>query len=83
MTQLKLDFSRPSISIDSGKKTERITITASSDLKEFIDLFAVKLGLSVSELGAKYFIEGLQRDLGSMLLIQANEQKTLADLLKK
>jgi len=83
MTQLKLDFTRPAKIIDAGKKTERITFTGSSDLKEFLGLFSTKQNTSTSELCQKYIIEGLQRDMGIMLLLQANEQKSLLELLKR
>lgn len=83
MNQIKLDFSRPAQSVDGGKKTERITFTGSSDLKEFINTFSIKQNISISELCQKYIIEGLQRDLGSMLLLQANQQKSLEELLKR
>lgn len=80
--QLQLDFSKPPVSVDSGKKTERITFTGSSDLKDFLNLFSIKQGTSISELCQKYVIEGLQRDLGMSLLLQANQSKTLAELMK-
>ena len=83
MSQMNLDFSRPAISVDTGKKTERITFTASSDLREFLNTFSIKQNTSISELCQKYIIDGLQRDLGSMLLIQANAEKSLIDLLRR
>jgi len=83
MSQLKLDFSKPPVSVDVGKKTERITFTGSSDLKEFLGLFSTKQSTSMSELCQKYIIEGLQRDMGTMLLLQANEKKSLLELLKR
>jgi hypothetical protein len=81
MRQISIDFSRPAQLADSGKKTERITFTGSSDLKEFIESFAHKQNLSISELCQKYIIDGLQRDLGTMLLLQANSDRKLSDLL--
>lgn len=81
--QLTLDFSRPALSVDSGKKTERITFTASSDLKEFLTTFSIKQNIPISELCQKYVIDGLQRDLGNMLLVQANGDKRLGDLLRR
>lgn len=81
--QISLDFSRPALSVDCGKKTERITFTGSSDLKEFLNTFSIKQGTTVSELCQKYIIDGLQKDLGMMLLVQANGDKTLTDLLKR
>ena len=81
--QVNLDFSRPAISVDCGKKTERITFSASSDLREFLNTFSMKQNTSISELCQKYIIDGLQRDLGTMLLIQANGEKNLMDLLRR
>jgi len=81
--QLKLDFDRPLSGIIDGKKTERITFTGSSDLREFIIILADKQGISISELCQKYIIDGLQRDMGLMLLIQVNKDKTLDELMRK
>ena len=44
---------------------------------------SIKQNISISELIQRYVIEGLQRDLGTMLLIQANKEKTLESLLKR
>jgi hypothetical protein len=83
MSQLKLDFSKPPVSVDVGKKTERISFSGSSDLKEFLNLFSNKQNISISELCQKYIIEGLQRDLSAMLLMQANKDKTLFELMTR
>lgn len=83
MQQLTLDFSRPPQLVDSGKKNEKITFTGSEELKTFIYQFASLQKISVSELIQRYVIQGLKEDLGSMLLIQANEEKTLSHLLRK
>jgi len=81
--QLVLDFSRPAALADSGKKTEKITFTGSEELKTFIYQFASLQKISVSELIQRYVILGLKEDLGSMLLTQANQEKTLEQLLQK
>ena len=80
--QIKIDFNRVPF-IDGGKKTERITFTGSSDLKEFLNTFSTKQNLSISELCQKYIIDGLQKDLGMMLLIREREEESLASLLKR
>jgi len=80
--QITIDFDRAPF-IDNGKKTERITFTGSSDLKEFLNTFSVKQNLSISELCQKYIIDGLQKDLGMMLLIREREDQTLSSLLKR
>ena len=80
--QLNLDYS-PFRAIDPGKKTERITFTGSEDLKEFLSRFASKQNTTVSELIQRYVISGLQSDLGTMLLVQANAEKTVRELIKR
>lgn len=82
-TQLSIDFSRPARFADSGKKTERITFTASEDLKEFLNIVSIKSGETISELCQRYVIEGIKSDISSMLFTQANEDKTLANILRR
>ena len=81
--QLILDFSRPLSNVVDGKKTERMTFTASSDLKEFLTIIASKMDTSISELCQKYIIEGLQKDMGLLLLFKANKDKALGELMKR
>ena len=80
--QLKLDFS-PKPSIDSGKKTERITITCSSDFKEFLDLFCRLSKTNISELGFRYLLEGMRNDLAAMFIAQPHLDKSLREVLQK
>lgn len=80
---LNLDFTRPAKIVDPNKKLAIISFRGSPDLKEFLETFAAKLGATSSELCNKYLIEGLQKDLGMMLLIQANGDKTLSSLLER
>lgn len=80
--QLNLDLSAPYKKFDPGKKTERISFTASADMKEFLDKFSQKRNMTVSELCQRYVIEGLQGDIGKTLLIEINSHKTLNDLLR-
>ena len=83
-TQLSLDLShRPhAVLSDSGKKTERITFTASDDLTEMLRLLASKFDTSVSEYCHERVIECAARDIGEILLLQAKSGKTLKDLLR-
>lgn len=81
--QITLDFSRPFPLADTGKKTERITFTGSADLKEFISQFSVKQNTTTSELIQRYVVEGLQRDISNMLLLQMHGQKSLDELMKR
>ena len=80
--QVSIDFDHPAL-IDGGKKTERITFTGSSDLKDFLTTFSTKQNTSVSELCQRYIIDGLQKDLGMMLLIREREHLSLGSLLKR
>ncbi len=82
-TQLVLDFSQPAQLVDGGKKNEKITFTGSEELKSFIYQFANLQKISVSELIQRYVIQGLKDDLGSMLLTQANNEKSLSQLLRR
>jgi len=80
---LGLDLSAPPQLVDRGKKLARITFTGSPELHQFIRQFASLQRTSVSELMQRYVIVGLQSDLGTMLLNQANQNKTLGELLKR
>lgn len=80
--QISLDLSASYKGFDPGKKTERISFTGSADMKDFLDRFAHKRGLTVSELCQRYVIEGLQADIGKSLLIDVNSHKTLDQLLR-
>ncbi len=84
MSQLTLDFSKinPLVS-DNGKKTERIPFTCSSEFKEFLELFARVLDITVSELCNRYVLEGMRSDLGSLFMAQPHLDKTLRELLAK
>jgi len=82
-SQVTLDFTRAPELVDSGKKLEKLTFTGSGDLKKFIYDFAAIQKTSVSELIQRYVILGLKEDLGTMLLTQANQEKTLGQLLRR
>ena len=79
MQQLKLDFSKPRIV--QGKKTERLTITCSTEFKSVVDLLCRLTGQSVSELGQRYFIAGMQNDLGNVFMAEPFLEKKLSSLL--
>jgi len=78
--QLKIDFSPP---IATGKKTERITVTCSSEFKSIVDLISRLSGQSVSELGQRYFISGIQNDLGTFFMAEPHLDKKLSQLITK
>jgi len=79
--QLKLDFSPKAIA--SGKKIERIPIACSYDLKKLLEQIASKQNLSVSQIGHRYLIEGLQRDIGTLYFSEPYQDETLGSLLQK
>jgi hypothetical protein len=82
--QMSLDFSRPPVVMqDDGKKLEKITFTGSADLKQYLTSIAEKQRVSVSELCQRYIVSGLTKDLGDMLLLQLNGDKTLSSLLNR
>jgi hypothetical protein len=69
--------------VDSGKKNKKITFTGSQELKSFIYQFASLQKISVSELIQRYTIKGLQEDIGRMLLMQANKEKTIEQFMDR
>lgn len=81
--QLNLDLSFCPAAVDGGKKLADVNFKASAELKEFLTMFAAKQGTPRSELCNKYIIEGLQRDLGMMLITNHNANKPLSELLRR
>ena len=80
-TQLSIPFGASPIM--SGKKTERLTITCSTEFKSLVDLVCKFTGQSVSEIGHRYFIEGIKGDLGNMFMAEPHLDKKLSDILSK
>ena len=82
--QITLDLScRPrNVLSDPGKKTERITFTATDDLTAMLKILCDKLETTVSEYCHTRVIECASRDIGEILLIQAKANKPLKDLLR-
>jgi hypothetical protein len=78
--QLMLDF-QPRIA--SGKRTERLTVTCSSDFKGFVDMICRLTGESVSEIGHRYFLHGIKEDVGRIFMAEPHLDKRLSDLLHK
>jgi len=79
--QGKFDFTRPQI--QESKKDARIPIAASPEFKEFVEMMARKLGVSTSELGHRYFVEGLQRDVAETFLPEPHLDKSLREVMAK
>ncbi len=61
--QLNIDF--------EGKKTERITIAASEDLKHNLSVLSNALNKPVATLAEEYVAECVGRDIGKLMLLQA------------
>jgi len=82
--QISLDLSyKPhNVLLDLGKKTERITFTATDDLTSMLRLLTNRLGVSISEYCHDRVIECASRDIGEILLLQAKANKPLKDLLR-
>ena len=80
--ELGLSYKAKNVLDDSGKKTERITFTASDDLAEMLRKLCSIMGTSVSEYCHTRVIECASRDIGEILLIQAKKDKPLKDLLR-
>lgn len=79
---LDLTYQKHHCFSDSGKKTERITFTASDDLASMLRTLTNKMGVSISEYCHARVIECVSRDIGEILLIQAQANKPLKDLLR-
>ena len=80
MNQLKLDFTPRHL---SGKKTQRLTITCSDEFKSVVDLICRLTNQSVSELGQRYFIDGIKNDLGAVFMAEPHLDKKLSQLITK
>lgn len=60
------------ISIDfPGKKDNKITISASDDLKHTINVIAQQTGKEISVLAGEYVAECVARDFGKLMILQA------------
>lgn len=79
-SQLSINFSPPHL---AGKKTERLTITCSNEFKQVVDMVCRLTGQSISELGQRYFIDGIKNDLGTIFMAEPHLDKKLSDLITK
>ena len=78
--QLQLNF-QPAAA--AGKRTERLTVTASTDFKGLVDALCRVTGETISELGHRYFVNGLRDDIGNLFLAEPHLDKRLVDLFNK
>lgn len=80
--QLKLDFSSTPSIID-GKKEHRISIAGSEEFKHIVELISAKFKTSASEYCYEAVVEKLQKDFGTIFLMQPNLNKPLREILEK
>ena len=79
--EIKLPWG-PSISpINGGKKTVRLTVTCSEEFRDLVNFVVRITGKSVSELGHRYFLEGLQRDIGTVFMAEPQLDRRLSEIL--
>lgn len=81
--QLDIDFKPKPINKDPGKHTERLTITCSSEYKEFVDLFCKIQKMTTSELCHRYILEGMKNDLADIFIAQPHLDKSLRKILEQ
>ena len=80
MDKLKIDIStRP---IDTGPLTETITIPCSKKFKELVDLVCKLIDREISELGHRYLLEGMTRDIKDIFSVELYLDKTLREVVK-
>ena len=69
--------------ITTGKRTERLTITCSHEFKQFVEQICKITNESISEIGQRYFIEGIRDDVGNIFMSEPHLSKPLSELLHK
>lgn len=79
--QLSLPLNKNSIS--TGKKDQRITITCSEKFKDLVDFISKLTNSSPSEMGQKYFLEGMMKDIGNMFIAEPYLEKSLREIFQK
>ena len=81
MDNLKIDIStRP---IDTGPLTETITIPCSKQFKELVELVCKLTDREISELGHRYLVEGMTRDIKDVFSMEPYLDKPLREILKR
>ena len=80
MDNLKIDIStRP---IDTGSLTETITIPCSKRFKDLVELVSKLTDKEISELGHRYLLEGVIRDIKDVFSMEPYLDKSLREVLK-
>jgi hypothetical protein len=79
--QIKLDFTQPKI-INDEKKTELISFRAGEKFKSDLQAIARAKNIDLSNLLFEYALSGFLDDYKNILLLQASNTKTIAELLR-
>ena len=81
MDNLKLNIStRP---IDTGPLTETITIPCSKRFRDLVDFVSRLTDKEISELGHRYLLEGMIRDIKNIFSVEPYLDKSLREVLKR
>ena len=70
-------------SIDTGPLTETITIPCSKKFMELVDLVCKLTDREISELGHRYLLEGVIRDIKDIFSVEPYLDKSLREVLKR
>jgi hypothetical protein len=81
LKQVNLDFSEPKF-IDEEKKTEMISFRSGEKFKTDLLVISRAKNIDLSVLIHEYVIKGYLEDYKNLLLLQANGNKTVKDLLR-
>ena len=80
MNNLKLNISTGVI--DARPLTETITIPCSKKFMELVDLVCKLTDQEISELGHRYLLEGMARDIKNVFSMEPFLDKSLREVLK-
>ena len=76
---MKIDIST---GINTGPLTEIITIPCSKRFKELVDFVSRLIDKEISELGHKWILEGMARDIKDIFSMEPYLDKSLREILK-
>ena len=68
--------------MDTGPLTETITIPCSKQFKELVDMVCRLTDKEISELGHRYLLEGMTRDIKDVFLMEPYLDKRLRKVVK-
>lgn len=67
---------------DTGALTETITIPCSKQFKELVDFVSRLTGQDIAELGHRYLLESMARDIKDIFSVEPYLDKPLREVLK-